>query len=52
MVLQDSEMRSGLQLFVIHSQQVSLGLLDIKEHLFAQLFSLLDPVELLLVNLL
>ena len=45
-------MGGRLQLFVIHSQEVCLCLLDIEQHLFTQLFGLLDPVELLLVYLL
>ncbi len=41
-----------LKLLVIHSKQVSLGLLDVEKHLFAQLLSLFDPIQLLLVDLL
>ena len=52
MVLEDSQMRGCLQLLVVHGQQVCLCLLDVEEHLFAQLLSLFYPIELLLVDLL
>ena len=45
-------MRGCLQLLVVHGQQVRLCLLDVEEHLFAQLLSLFYPIELLLVDLL
>ena len=51
MVLQDGQVRRRLQLLVIHRQKIRLRLLNIEEHLFAQLLSLLDAVELLLVDL-
>ena len=51
MVLQDGQVRRRLQLFVIHGQKVRFRLLYIEEHLFAQLLSLLDPIELLLIDL-
>lgn len=51
-VLQDSQMRSRLQLLVIHGQKVRLRLLNVEKHLFAQLLGLLDPIKFLLVNLL
>lgn len=43
-VLQDRQVRRCLQLLVVHSQEVGLRLLDVEEHLFAELFGLLDPV--------
>ena len=52
MVLEDSQMRGCLQLLVVHGQKVRLCLLDVEEHLFAQLLSLFYPIELLLVDLL
>lgn len=52
MVLKDGQVRCGLQLLVVHRQQVSLCLLDVEEHFLPQLLCLLDPVELLLVDLL
>ena len=50
-VLQDGQVRRRLQLFVIHGQQVGFRLLNVEEHLFAQLLSLLDAIELLLIDL-
>ena len=52
MVLKDGQVRCGLQLLVVHRQQVSFRLLDVEEHFLPQLLCLLDPVELLLVDLL
>ena len=52
MVLKDSQMRSCLQLLIVHGQQVRLRLLDVEEHLFAQLLSLFYPIELFLIHLL
>ena len=44
MILQDGQVSGRLQLLVVHSKQISLCLLDVKEHLFAKLFCLLDPI--------
>jgi len=52
MVLKDGQVRCGLQLLVVHRQQVSFRLLDVEEHFLPQLLCLLDPVELFLVDLL
>ena len=52
MILQDGQVSGRLQLLVIHCKQVSLCLLDVEEHLLAKLFSLFDPIELLLIDLL
>ena len=46
-VLQNGQPRRGLQLLLVKSQQVSLGLLDLKEHLFPELLGGLDLLALL-----
>lgn len=50
-VLQNGQVRRRLQLLVVHCQQVRLRLLNVEQHLFSELFCLLDPVKLLLVDL-
>ena len=52
MVLQDGQVSCRLELLVIHGQQIGFGLLNVEQHLFAQLLSLFDPIKLLLVHLL
>ena len=50
-VLQDRQMRSRLQLLVVHSQQIRLRFFYVEQHFFAQLFGLFDAVELFLIDL-
>ena len=51
MILQNGQSSRGLQLLIVHGQQVSLGLLDVEEHLFAKLLRLLDPLQFFLLDL-
>ena len=51
MVLEDGQVRRGLQLLVVHGEKVRLRLLDVEEHLLAKLLRLLDPIQLFLIDL-
>ena len=51
-VLENGQVSSCLQLLVVHGEKISLSLLDIEEHFFAQLLSFLDTIKLLLIDLL
>ena len=50
-ILQNGQVSRGLQLLIIHGKQIGLGLLNVEKHFFAQLFSFLNAIKLLLIDL-
>ena len=49
-VLEDSEASGGLELFVVKSEQVSFGLLDLVKHVLPQFLCRLDLLPLLFID--
>ena len=50
LVLEDGQSCGSLQLLIVQSKQVGLGLFDLEQHLLPQLFSGLDLLKHFLVN--
>ncbi len=50
MVLQDCKSSLGLELFVIESHKIGLGLFDFEIHLFCQFLHIFDCLEFGLVD--
>ena len=52
MILKDSQSRCCLELLVIESQKIRLGLLDRLQHLLPELLSFFDSISFLFIYLL